>query len=155
MKFDVCVVIVIMFHLQVSANPTSSTPSLPTYQSRDSSAVEKCTVFKESSFRKEIKYSKTMFLCSTADVASTIDYSKVANIKDGVVDSLSNNGHHVALRRSPSPLRIQTWTSPSNDVLACKTPERKLCESVVVPTATKCHATPLSDLVREGMHTTP
>lgn len=89
----------------------------------------------DSSFGEEIQCSKGLFLCSAADAASTIDYSKAVDINDGVVDSPPSRGAPPTSMTSPSPLRTQTWTpscrdrSPSltqYDPNACRTPQRKL-----------------------------
>lgn len=95
----------------------------------------------DSSFGEEIQCSKGLFLCSAADAASTMDYSKGVDINEGVVDSPPSRGPHPTSMKSPSPLRTQTWTPggrdrspspPQHKPNTCQTPQRKLYGSSVV-----------------------
>lgn len=125
----------------MTRSPTYSSRPCASHWSKDSSIFGKCTVSEDSSFEEEIQCSKGLFLCSAADAASTIDYSKAVDINEGVVDSPPSRGAHPTGLKSPSPLRTQTWTPcgkdrsqspPQHDQNACKTPQRKLYGSYVV-----------------------
>lgn len=135
-----CLMWYILFS-QVNGSPACSSPRSFTHQSRDSSLFGKCTVSEDSSFGEEIQCSKGLFLCSAADAASTMDYSKSVDLNEGVVDSPPSRGALPTSTKSPSPLRTQTWTPggrdrstspPRRNPKACQIPQRKLYGPSVV-----------------------
>lgn len=152
----------ILAYFQVSASPTSACPQSPSVRSGDSFIPRKCTVSEDSNFGEEMEYSQALFLCSAADAGSTIDYSKLANIDDGVVDSPPSLGPSHVLSRSPSPLRTQSWTpslrgrSPSPtevDPRSCMTPQRKLYDNVINPASAATHAIVTASVGVHGLRT--